>query len=152
MARHSCAECGAVHEVGKTCEDDFHQMLFWEAEDPARVVVHHLMVLCCHVQHPSLYSPDGLRLGLDLLAQFVDEGVAPQEVRHRNRQNVASKKRAFKITGTPQAQGAYDRAVGWTMTAATVTVGGGENYVENVRHWAQSMRDALNSSGATPKR
>ncbi len=28
-----CAECGAAWQEGKTCQDHFHQMLFWEADD-----------------------------------------------------------------------------------------------------------------------
>lgn len=54
-ASQRCAECGAAWTNGQTCEDHFHQMLFWEAENPrAGAEVHHLMVLCYHLQHPSL--------------------------------------------------------------------------------------------------
>ena len=49
-----CPECGAVLHDGETCEAYFHQMLFWEAENPANGEVHHLAVLCYHLQHPHL--------------------------------------------------------------------------------------------------
>jgi hypothetical protein len=55
-----CPECGAVRHGDTTCQDGFHQMLFWENEDPANGAVHHLMVVSYHIQHPSLYSPEGL--------------------------------------------------------------------------------------------
>ena len=84
-------------------------MLFWEAEYPAYGEVHHLMVLCYYLQHPSLYSPAGLHEARRLLAEFVERGTAPFEVRQRNRDRVDSSKRDWKITGTPAAQGSYQQ-------------------------------------------
>ncbi len=88
-ATSRCPDCGAAHATGVTCQDDFHQMLFWEAEEPARGEVHHLMVLCYHLQHPGLYSPAGLQHALGLLEDFVVRGqspavdvVSPVEARH----------------------------------------------------------------------
>lgn len=138
-----CAECGATHVDGQTCRDDFHQMLFWENEDPARGEVHHLMVLSYHLQHPSLYSREGLAYSRVLLADFVANGLSPQEARQRNREAVYSGKRDWSITARPGNEGAYERPVRWTMTAADVVVGGTEAYVENVRSWAGSIHQAL---------
>ncbi len=120
-------------------------MLYWEAEVPARGEVHHLMVLCYHLQHPSLYSPDGLRHALGLLQDFVAHGKAPAEVRRRQRQQVASDQRAWKITARPGAHGAYDRRIAWTMTAADVIAGGADAYCDNVRLWAASIYRAVNA-------
>ncbi len=139
-----CSECGAAHSSGVTCQADFYQMLYWEAEEPARGEVHHLMVLCYHLQHPSLYSPDGLRHALGLLEDFVARGVSPAEVRQRNRDKVASDQRAWKITARPDAHGAYDQPIAWTMTAADVVAGGADRYCDNVRLWARSIYDAVN--------
>src|SRR3954470_24721062 len=81
-----CLECGAVWGEGKTCQDDFHQMLAWEIENPSIIAeVHHLMVLCYHLQHPSLYSPKGLAGAMHLLVEFVEHEASPAEVRRRNR-------------------------------------------------------------------
>ncbi len=123
-----CSECGAIRLNGGTCQDDFYQMLYWEAEEPARGEVHHLMVLCYHLQHPSLYSPDGLRHALGLLEDFVVHGASPVEIRRRNRDKVASDQRTWPITARPDAHGTYDHPIVWTMMAADVVAGGADRY------------------------
>lgn len=139
----ACPECGAPWSGVVTCRDHFYQFLYWENEDPSVVSVHHLMVLCYHLQHPSLYSPDGLAHARMLLHEFVANGVSPQEMRHRQRAAVDSGQRGWKVKGTPGARGAYDRPIPWTMTAADVAAGGLGSYVENIRAWAQSIYAAL---------
>lgn len=136
---HICPECGAALSNEAACQDHFYQMLYWEAEEPARGEVHHLMVLCYHLQHPGLYSPEGLIHAQGLLADFVVRGIAPAEVRQRDRGKVASDQRTWKITARPGAHGAYDRPIAWTMTAADVTAGGADHYCDNVRAWARSI-------------
>jgi hypothetical protein len=66
-----CAECGAVLTGVQTCQDYFYRMLYWETEDTRVLDVHHLMVLCYHLQHPSLYTSDGLVMARQLLTEFV---------------------------------------------------------------------------------
>ncbi len=141
-----CPECGAAWNDGQTCEDDFHQMLYWEAEYPQYGEVHHLMVLCYHLQHPSLYSPAGLNEGRRLLAEFVERGASPDEVRRRNRARVDSGKRTWKIKGTANSRGAYNPPVVWTMTARDVVAGGADQYCDNVRTWARSVNEALKAT------
>lgn len=142
-----CPECGAAWHDEKTCQDHFHQMLAWEWEHPAYWEVHHLMVLCYHLQHPSLYTPEGLNGGIQLVADFVERGVTPQETRRQHRAAVDSGARTWKMKGTPASHGAYDPPVQWTITAANVTAGGADNYCDNVRAWARSVYEALKSSG-----
>jgi len=143
-ASQRCADCGASLINGQTCEDHFHQMLFWEAENPVYgAEVHHLLVLCYHLQHPSLYSPAGLNEARRLLVEFVERGTLPVEVRQRNRTRLDSSQRDWKIKGTAASHGWYDHAVAWRMTAADVVAGGSEHYCDNVRLWAQSINEAL---------
>jgi hypothetical protein len=142
-----CPECGAAWHEEKTCQDHFHQMLYWETEHPGYGEVHHLMVLCYHLQHPSLYSPEGLSAAMHLLADFLEHGVTTEEVRRRNRASVDSGMRTWKIKGTPASHGVYDPPIQWTMTAANVTAGGVDNYCDSVRTWAQSVYEALKTSG-----
>jgi hypothetical protein len=122
-------------------------MLFWESEFPELGVVHHLMVLCYHLQHPKLYSSDGLHYSLQLLVEFVANGVSPQEIRQRSRAIVDSGNRKWKITATATSFGSYEHPIHWPITAADVVAGGSERYCENVRAWAQSMFEALTASG-----
>lgn len=143
----TCPECGAALPAGKSCMDDFHQMLFWEAEDQRLGVVHHLMVPSFYIQHPSLYSPEGLRFSQRLLLDFVEHGLSPEEARRRNRDQVDSGKRDWKIKGAPESQGSYARPVPWTMRACDVTASGMDHYVAQVRTWAQSICDSLKAAG-----
>ena len=119
-------------------------MLFWENEDPTRWAVHHLMVLCYHLQHPSLYSAEGLATARGLLTDFIERGLSPEEVRKKNSGPVASGARDWTITARSGNQGAYDRPIPWTMTAADVVVAGAETYCENVRLWAASVNNSIN--------
>lgn len=144
----TCPECGAALQDGLTCQDHFHQMLAWEAEYPDKTLaVHHLLVLCYYLQHPHLYSPEGLQGAKKLLFAFVEEGVTPQEMRRRLRDVVDSSKRTWKVTGTPDSYGAYAHPIHWPMTARDVTAGGVESYMDNVWAWARSMCEALKAGG-----
>lgn len=142
-----CSECGTAWINGQTCEDCFHQLLFWEAEYPAYgAEVHHLLVLCYHLQHPSLYSPAGLKAAKQLLLEFVEQRASPAEVRQRQRARVDSSQRDRKIRGTPAAHGSYDPPIQWKMTAADVVAGGSQNYCDNVRAWARTIHDRLKAT------
>lgn len=134
--RFQCPECGGMVADGQTCRDYFDQMLYWENEDPARGVVHHLMVLCYHLQHPSLYSAEGLAVGKQLLVDFVERGLEPQQVHRNNRWRVDSSRRDWSVTARPGNRGIYEQPIVWAMTAADVVAGGAAGYIENVRKWA----------------
>lgn len=146
MNQH-CPSCGAYLPDGVTCDNHFHQLLFWEAENPALGIVHHLMVLCYHLQHPPLYSAEGLAEGKKLLVAFVAEGVSTEEMRRRNRDRVDSGRRSWKVTARPDSRGAYQQPVRWMMTAADVVAGGADRYCDNVQAWARSVYDTLRESG-----
>ena len=145
--RQTCPECGAVWQEGQTCQDYFYQMLAWEHEKPENLLVHHLMVLGYHLQHPSLYSPEGLSGATGLLADFLERSMTPEQVRRRDRATVNSHERTWKIKGTPASHGAYNSPVQWTLTAGYVIARGMDNYCDSVRTWAQSLYDALRASG-----
>ena len=145
MALTTCDVCSASLEPGRSCEDDFHQMLYWEAEYPELGIVHHLMVTSYYIQHPHLYSPDGLKQAHWQLQEFVGKGVTPQAMREYIRADVDSGKWAFKIKGTPESHGSYEQPMPWTMHACDVVAAGHENYIERVRDWANSIVTALHS-------
>jgi hypothetical protein len=143
----NCSECGTELPSSRTCEDDFHQMLFWEAQDPSLATVHHLVVLCYHLQHPSLYSREGLEHAIKLLADFLDGGLTPQEARWRQRIQMDSGERTWKVTGSEDSHGVYTRPVEWLMTARDVVRGGRAHYLDSVLAWAHKTLEDLRSSG-----
>jgi hypothetical protein len=134
-----CAECGAAHEGGLSCADDFYILLGWENEFPPLGEVHHLTVLCYYLQHPSLYSPAGLAESRRLLGKFVAQGLTPPEVRREARNRVNSRNRTWKVSARPGQQGQYDQPTPWQMRAADIVAGGPEHYIENVRAWAEGI-------------
>ena len=142
----TCPECGAEWHDGQTCQDAFYQMLAWEFEYPGNGAVHHLMVLCYHLQHPHLYSPEGLHLATQLLADFLEHRLTPEQVRSERREYVNSNKRTWKIKGTPSSYGVYKHPVFWTLTGMNVIANGPDNYCESVRTWAQSVYESLKAS------
>lgn len=141
-----CAECGTAWADGQTCTDHFHMMGFWELEHQL-YDVHHLMVLCYHLQHPGLYSPEGLEGAKKLLVVFVEEGVSPQAMRKRMSKATDSGRRKYKIKGTPDSYGGYAQPVEWEMVAADVVQAGIDDYYASVRKWAELTLRALREPG-----
>jgi hypothetical protein len=82
--RTACEACNAVPFSGDSCEADFYMLLAWEHERRELLEVHHLMVLAYHLQHPHLYSPEGLAYARRLLADFL-VGLTPTAARARAR-------------------------------------------------------------------
>ena len=142
MTSH-CPECSAVLADGRTCADDFHQLLSWENERPELGEVHHLMVLCYHLQHPGLYSAEGLAHARRLLAEFIEGNLSPEEARRRQQAGVDSGGRGWSVTARAGNHGRYERQPAWAMRAADVVAGSIDNYVANVRAWAGQVHRTL---------
>ena len=108
-----CSECGAVWLDGNMCQNYFYQMLFWENENPGYGEVHHLMVLGYYLQHPHLYSPQGLDGAKHQLEEFIETDISPEAMRQKIRKSVDSGKRNFPITarGTVGRGGCAERVV-----------------------------------------
>jgi hypothetical protein len=143
----NCPQCGASLPAGSACQDYFYQMLYWENEHPPMGEVHHLTVLCYYLQHPGLYSPQGLLDAQALLAGFLEDGLTPEAARRINRSKVDSAKRDDKIKAARAASGSYSFPIAWKMTARDVVFAGHEQYIANVRAWARSLLVDLRSSG-----
>lgn len=144
---NTCAACGAVHDEGRVCQDDFHTLLGWENEFPSYGEVHHLLVLCYHLQHPHLYSPEGLEHAKGLLTGFLEGGKTTEQVRCEQRGRVSSANRTWKVTARPGAQGAYAHPMRWSLTIADIARDDHTRYRENVRRWAASILTDLRGSG-----
>jgi hypothetical protein len=144
--QEKCPECGALWTGGLTCQDHFHQMLYWENEFPGHGEVHHLMVLSYHLQHPSLYSPDGLVYARQLLDDMLERGLSPVDIRRQRSAQVDSGARSWKVTARPGAHGSYEKPPKWTMTAADVIARGAEDYPQSVRDWIKTIHQAIHQS------
>jgi hypothetical protein len=121
-------------------------MSAWELDNQL-YDVHHLMVLCYHLQHPGLYSPEGLTLAKKLLVEFLEGGIEPQAMRRHIGGIVDSGKRSYRIKGTSGSQGTYANPVRWEMVAADVMRTGIDSYYASVRRWADSVLKSLRESG-----
>jgi hypothetical protein len=108
--------------------------------------VHHLLVLCYHLQHPSLYSAEALTRAKQQLMEFVEEGISPQQMRESLQQEVASNNRSYKIRGTPEHHGQYSIAPAWTMTIGDVVAAGHDSYYASVQQWARCILRTLRAS------
>jgi hypothetical protein len=121
-------------------------MGIWEL-DHQLYDLHHLMVLCYYLQHPQLYSREGLAGALALLRRFAVDGAYVVDVREQMRPSVQQGTRTYPITARPDNVGVYSQPVVWTMTAGDVVAGGVEQYYENIRAWTGSVVGALRAAG-----
>lgn len=141
-----CPSCGAALLDGQSCADDFGLLLSWEWQYNMQAV-HHLLVLGYHLQHPHLYSQQGLRGGLDLLRQFMTESKPPSQVRAAIRESVSNSQRSEPITARTGNIGAYDEQPAWSLTIADVVAAGPQRFYDSVRAWLESQVIALRAYG-----
>lgn len=143
-----CPDCGAAWPDDRTCENAFHQFLYWENENPGvGQKVHALMVLCYHLQHPGILSQAWLDGAGLLLRDLVDGGLEPADLRRRMAQAVDSGRRQWKIKAEPDSHGKYPHAITWNTTAADVLAGGVERYGVSIHAWAAATLADMRDSG-----
>jgi hypothetical protein len=121
-------------------------MLGWEHARRELLDVHHLTVLAYHLQHPHLYSPEGLAHARRLLADFV-AGLTPTLARARGRAVLGSDTRNWRLVGAGDARGTYAPRPEWTMSAADVVSGGIDEYRARAEHWARTVHTSLYRAG-----
>jgi hypothetical protein len=121
-------------------------MLGWEHERRELLEVHHLTVLAFHLQHPHLYSAEGLAYARRLLADFL-VGLTPTAARARGRASLGSETRSWRVVGTTASYGTWAPRPEWTMTAADVVAGGIDEYRERAERWARTVHTSLYRAG-----
>jgi hypothetical protein len=144
----TCPACGApADEKDLWCRLAFEQCLVWDFTDAQAGAVHHLTVLCYHLQHPHLYSHAGLDHAKHLLHEFLIMGKSPESLRQEIRHAVQSDVRNFKISATETDKGAYHQPIIWSFTAYDAMGDGIEGYPERVHQWAHGVYEALVGAG-----
>jgi hypothetical protein len=140
----SCPECGAEWGDGLTCQAAADQMEVWDFEHwDVAGEVHDLSGLCYHIQHPGLYSSEGLAEAISLIEAYVERGVSPAMVLRRNQARYRTRTWRWTPRGVPAS---YGKPIQWTMTAPDVVKGGFDGCPDRVRAWARSVYRALHAS------
>lgn len=143
----TCPICGSIHIDATTCEDDFHQMLYWEQELMAEGMIlmetHYLMVASYHMQHPHIYSAEALAGVRKDVAEYLAGHRSLDQIRGELRETVRSDKRKTTITAREGNHGGYATPVEWAMRAVDVVAAGKAQYTASVRAWAESLIVAL---------
>lgn len=132
-----CPLCGAEFQSSEQCRDRFDLCLAMEFENPTTFgAVHHLTVACYMLQH-NAYSRDGWLEVRKMLAQFIQEGVTPAEMRRQKRARLDSGKRTWSVTkGAKLSE--FD-SIAWSRTIAGVRLDNPDIYCEDVKEWAKSV-------------
>jgi len=134
---HKCPQCGAEYTSDEGCRDRFDLCMALEYENPtAWGSVHHLTVACYMLQH-NAYSREVWLEARKMLAQFIQGGITPSDVRKRNRSRFDSAHRAWSVTKGPKL--AEFDAIVWSRTIADVRLDDPETYCSDVRLWAISV-------------
>lgn len=141
-AQDACEACGASRLGGRSCEDDFHTLLGWEHERAELRQQHHLLVLTYHLQHPHLYSPEGLAYARRMLADFL-VGMSSAAARARAQAVLGSDRRGWKLTATPTSYGSYASRPYYPLTIADVVDAGIDAAAEQVERWSRATQAAL---------
>jgi hypothetical protein len=84
-----CPECGSFLTNEEKCRDYFDQMLIWDFENPTGAgKLHHLTVLCYHLQHPSLYSLEAMKSAKKFLRNIIEKNICAQKLLGINRKTL----------------------------------------------------------------
>ena len=142
-----CAHCGATLADGAPCRRHFDRLLAHEYDHPpAFGAVHHLTVACYSLQHPAGYVADALDMWRRMIANSLDAGTAPRELRRRSSARFEGAARVRQPGARPPAW--WPRA--WPVTAGDVVPPddetGPDGHIARVRRWAELVRATLDAS------
>jgi len=132
-----CPQCGAEYPSDEQCRDRFDLCMAMEYENPtAYGAVHHLSVACYMLQH-NVYSRDVWLEARRMIAQFIQGGITPAEMRKQNRSRFDSGRRKWSVTkGAKLSE--FD-AIEWSRTIAEVRLDNPDIYCADVKLWAMSV-------------
>lgn len=144
----NCPECGTPLINVSKCREYFDRMITWDFEDFKGVGrVHHLTVLCYHLQHPSHYSPDGLKHAVKILKKVIEKNLSGEKLYQIESDTYSSSQRNWRVTGVETNYGKYRLGINWTTTVAEVVKNGVTEYPDHVEQWARTIYDDLKKAG-----
>lgn len=131
-----CPQCGADLPPEEPCQYRFDVCMALEYENPTTFgAVHHLTVACYMLQH-NAYSREVWLEARKMIAQFVQDGIPPAEMRRRYRLKLESRHRTWRVTKDAKLS-EFDTII-WTRTIADVRFGDPQVYCADVKRWATS--------------
>lgn len=141
----TCPECGTPLPPGRTCRDEFHEMLAVESHVPFAPggEPHFFAVASYNLQHPSGFVP-AMLIGLQrTLADVLAARATIADARRRAGEGAAGAARVRRDASTPlaPAEAALRDAwpTRWPLTVRHVIEGGPSEYVARVRELAESV-------------
>ena len=133
----ACPRCGAYLSSGESCRDRFDLCLALEYENPTTYgTVHHLTVACYMLQHND-YSRSGWLEARQMLAEFIQQGITPADVRKRNHSKLDSRNRKWSVS--KGAKLSEVEAIVWSGTVGDVRLDEPENYCADIKLWATTV-------------
>lgn len=136
----SCPECGAVWNAGLTCEEMFHEVLAWEAEDTDLLSEHFLTVACYNLQHPAMFQEEAIENLRGGLILRIDQNAQVPELRRRAAQKFNGSQRVLKPLNER-----HPVLRSWSMTIADVhATGHPQGAADRVRNWGKRVRAEIN--------
>jgi hypothetical protein len=132
-----CPQCSGEFPPDEQCRDRFDLCMAMEFENPTTYgAVHHLTVACYMFQH-NAYSRDAWLEVRKMIAQFIQGGITPAEMRKQNRSRFSSRHRTWRVTkGANLSE--FD-AIVWSRTIADVRLDNPATYCADVELWAISV-------------
>lgn len=129
-----CADCGASHIEGRTCQSIYHEFLDLEFKNPAYGSVHFLTVACYMIQHNG-YSDDALLWVESKLRTYLMNNLTGSEIHKLAAKDTDSGTRKWEVKRKWDAPSLPK--VSWSMTIADVARQkyDAESYCELITEW-----------------
>jgi uncharacterized protein DUF5946 len=149
LAMNTCKVCGAILNKNLTCHDYLDLIAQWDFEDFLGAGrLHLLTVISYNLQHPAIYSREGLEFAkntLKTILKSIDSSTKEQE--RALSKDLSSASREWKIMASQDSQAGYSKDIAWSMTAADVVANGPDGYTSRVKDWGLSVYNDLKSAG-----
>jgi Family of unknown function (DUF5946) len=151
-----CRECGVMVPTGKTCQDNFHALLYREAEvgqlfpnyfaTSDGQTAHFLAISCYAIQHAVSmgYSIEALLAARENMENHLSGKESIEAIRTKVRKSVDGKGRVLRRDKDPF----HDWGVRqWSVTVADVLAAAPQDHTKITIHWAKATLDDIKRQG-----